>query len=646
MSGRSRHILALWIAILAAQRLSAQQPEVDAQVDRSNIYLGDTVVYVVDVRNVEDAPAPTLAIPDGCKVEPGEVSSLDSSSVTIINGRVTQRSSFGRRFSYRITPTAGGDVEIGSPAVTIDGREIRGPRVRLRVVEPQEQDYVILHSRIERTGRYPLQPFTITLRLFVRAAPPPYSGKPPLELLTNAPSLDVPWGREEPPDGLRAESLSTWLNPLVARSQRGEAPGFHINDITPSRSPFSIFDQPRMLVFDLGGRKATEEDVADVERLVGKSHRYYVYELTREFEPRRSGTFELQPTSVKGTFVSGARNGRLQGEPVFDLGGGATVVVDEPPLEGRPASWSGAFGSRFELSAELAPTRVRVGDPMALTLSLRGRGNVEEIRPPDLAADAAMTERFRVQDPTRDVVDGRALFTYSLRPVSAEVTGLPAIPFSYFDLDKERYVTVHSDPVGVVVDRIDSLSGGDIVTGEVGGSRRDVSRADGLFGNITDPREVTDDRVHLARHGAFLGGLAVAYLGLALLLTRRRRLRDDPLRVRRREARSRAMERVAAAEQQLASGALDDGAGQLREAFGGLVSAAAGVPEAGITVREVDEHLDRIGVADDLRDRVASILEACDGLRYGGGAPSVLDLRPAETLRELAEALRSRGTLR
>lgn len=629
---------ALFAVLALAQ---SGQPGLSATLDRDNIYLGDSAIYTVEVSNVESVSEPMLALPQSIAVEKSGDQSLNQSSVFIVNGQVRRSETIGHRYTYRLTPKAGGDIELPGPVMVVGGREIKGPTLKLHVVEPQAQEYVILHTRIERTGRFPLQPFRAVLRIFVKVAPPPKSNDPPLSFV-RPPALNIPWATVVP-EGLSAAAYEEWLSPLLVR---GDPVGFTINELTTGRNdPFQLFNQARQAVFDLRGRRARAEDVTDVPALAGRETRYFVYSLTREFEPRRAGTFELQPTSVKGTFVSGIHNGRMAGELVFDLGGGATVTVDEPPIEGRPAGWSGAVGSRFSLRAELAPVRVRVGDPMTLTLALSGLGNIEQVKSPDLAADPELAAAFRVQNPTRELVDGSPLFTYSVRPVADSVTALPSIGFSYFDLDKERYVTVRSEPIPVVVDRIDSLAGGDIVTGTRSHGAREVTRADGLFGNVTDPREVRDDRPIIAYHAATLCGLSVAYALTAWLVGRRRRLLGDPVRIRRREAPGRARERVAKAENTLRSGAIGEGAEQLRLALSGLVADASGVPEAGLTAREVADHLTRLGAASDTRDKVAALLNACEGMRYGGGDAAAFLAGARPLVDRLIAELKANGDL-
>lgn len=53
------------------------------------------------------------------------------------------------------------------------------------------------------------------------------------------------------------------------------------------------------------------------------------------------------------------------------------------PLDGRPDSFIGAIGS-FTVVSELSPTTARVGDPLTLAITLKGKGLLSDAQPPRL----------------------------------------------------------------------------------------------------------------------------------------------------------------------------------------------------------------------------------------------------------------------
>jgi hypothetical protein len=112
---------------------------------------------------------------------------------------------------------------------------------------------------------------------------------------------------------------------------------------------------------------------------------------------------------------------------------------------------------------------------------------------------------------------------------------------------------------------------------------------------------------------------------------------------RRRAAPGRARQRLRAAQAEIEADHGREGAEQLGAAVVGLVADMAGQPEAGMTSREVEGQLDAWGVEHGLRQRIATLLETCDGARYGASADAVRglsDTAPA-LLEDLIRALKS-----
>ncbi len=131
--------------------------------------------------------------------------------------------------------------------------------------------------------------------------------------------------------------------------------------------------------------------------------------------------------------------------------------------DGRPESYIGAVG-RFRLSAKLSPQQVKTGDPMTLVLALSGEGALESAKAPDLSKNPAIAKNFKIYDATEQTKDGVRRFTYSLRPLTAEIKEFPPIEASYFDVQTERFDTLRTDPIPLEITAADKLAGRDIVS--------------------------------------------------------------------------------------------------------------------------------------------------------------------------------------
>jgi hypothetical protein len=148
----------------------------------------------------------------------------------------------------------------------------------------------------------------------------------------------------------------------------------------------------------------------------------------------------------------------------------STTLVDSDPVEldvkplpeaGVLPGFTGAVG-QFQIGpARLSATEVRVGEPVTLTLIVRGDGNLGRMTPPmlpKLTDWQGFPPEPTTLSPASIQLRGFASFDYTLIPLSPKITATPAIPFSYFDPVKKKYVdltfplmpiTVTPGPTGV-----------------------------------------------------------------------------------------------------------------------------------------------------------------------------------------------------
>jgi hypothetical protein len=312
-----------------------------------------------------------------------------------------------------------------------------------------------------------------------------------------------------------------------------------------------------------GGREVISNQIYDVRRWRGK-----VTALT-------AGHFKLAPTLQVGVLVENQRRSR---DPFF---GGAfdglfgrrevrpTGVPMEPlelevrplPAEGRPAGFAGAVG-QFEFDARVQPTELAAGEPVTVTLSLAGRGNLGLVSAPSLGAN----DQLRVYDAkliTEEVdaaaASGRKVYEQVLIPRSASVTSLPAVAFSYFNPESGRYETIQRGPFTLrvsassneasrIVQAVDSATPGAqrVMLGTDIGYLKPAPRE---WTTAWQPAWITRPAVLAAQ------AIPPVALGLLALVVRRRSaLARDVRRTRRAQAPRSARAALADAEQALRRG--------------------------------------------------------------------------------------------
>ncbi|MEO2030510.1 MAG: BatD family protein [Planctomycetaceae bacterium] len=631
-------ILLPMMFLVTAENAVAQSSELIVEIDRQQIYEGESFVYQITLNHVENPSPPVLAGFDEFEITSLGERSLNSSQITIINGRRSEIIRRGRQYNYRLTPKTSGTLTIPSPSASVDGETLTGREIVVRVMPPENQNTVLLDYGVDRATVYPTQPFTVKLVIAVKELPDPESTRDPLTVQSSAPALSISWldDNQLPEDLQPQRGWKEILEPIMSR--RGH--GFKINSIGSS-SAFSFFEN-RAAGFHPSPRKAVRKDSE------GNDISYREYELRRTFIPQRSGTFNMGPVSVKGTFANSIENGRLIGADLYAVAKNVAVTVKDVPTAGRPKSWVGAVGV-LTVDAELVPLTVRVGDPMTLTITLSGQGNLEDTRPPQIAEIPNVAERFRTYDATEETFGQTRKFVYSLRPLTTDVTEFPALPISYFNVETEQYVTVKTDPVAITVNEAERLSAAEIVASEGSpdsSSNGPQTSAGGVFANVSGLHELRNERIRPPRWFAGWGITLGGCFGLSIGIRRVRQRRSDPALKRQRGAPALAEARLNEAESQLQSGDSGAGCDCIHRAIAGVTAAWAGIPDGGLTARDVAQQLHRLGVDSALARNAEELLEACDAARYGAAGKDNLRLldEARQLVGKIIGALRRQGS--
>jgi hypothetical protein len=141
--------------------------------------------------------------------------------------------------------------------------------------------------------------------------------------------------------------------------------------------------------------------------------------------------------------------GRLQA-------GDAELDDFEPPVAGRPESFSGFIGA-YHIAVRVAPAEVAVEDPVVLTVSVTGTGPANRLpqRPLLRLLAPALDKDFHVQDlPEKDHHDKSSQtwdFVYQLRPRRLDVTRVPALKLWYYDPAYRRYQPSYATAIKLTV---------------------------------------------------------------------------------------------------------------------------------------------------------------------------------------------------
>ena len=338
---------------------------------------------------------------------------------------------------------------------------------------------------------------------------------------------------------------------------------------------------------------------------------YHVVELRTVLFPSVVGTIAIDAAVLEVSTGAAGTSSRLESP---------SVAVDVRPLPaGAPASFTGGVG-RFEISASAGAATARVNDPVHLTVSVSGEGNIEALPDPDWPEFAGWRViESPVQFDSRVVagqVTGSRIYEIALVPEAAGEFTIPEIPYPHFNPDLEQYVQAAAAPMDVSVAGVDDTPPvppvlADAATDEEGEEMRPIKpvptslrlAGTGLTGNL-----------------AYWGAWALplfAILG-AVAWRRRQAAREATLAEDlRRNARARAQSAFA---RDMSSGR------DLRIAAAGAVrlflADRLGTSSGGLTRDELSRRLRDAGAQPDLVHRVSDVLSAGEVANFTPADPT------------------------
>ena len=174
----------------------------------------------------------------------------------------------------------------------------------------------------------------------------------------------------------------------------------------------------------------------------------YIAQVPRARPQRRQRSmFDLFDDSIFGDQLFAVNQRFKATAPAIEL------EVKPLPVTGRPENFSGAVGD-FKFTAEGAPKRVKIGDPVTMTLEVTGRGNFDRMEAPTLLDTAGWRSyppsgNFKADDDLG--MSGTKTFSMALIPETKK-TAMPRYEFVYFDPEREKFVTLKSAPTPLAVE--------------------------------------------------------------------------------------------------------------------------------------------------------------------------------------------------
>lgn len=367
-------------------------------------------------------------------------------------------------------------------------------------------------------------------------------------------------------------------------------------------------------------------DSNNQEELIIQNTRYLKVPIRRYFlYPLTAGEHTIEPLTLTCEVRVGGRLGFFaQGRESVVTSSPITVKVNPLPQEGKPDIFDGAVG-QFSLNSHVEETSVNEGSTITLSVSLSGYGNIRNAPPPVLPD----LSKFDTFDPTKDEsisvqadgIAGTVKYTHVLLPHDTNANKIGPVRFAYFDPQNLEYVTLHTEPVELIV--FPSQRNGTRMSTS-GANRRIITRTGEDFRYIAvTPAALATVYLPLFRSAGYW---FILMLPLALMITvwfYQRHLdflMQHPDLVRRSNAPKRAEKLLAEARKAVEEQNGLQTYAALSKAVNDYISNRWNIASAGLTGDELKMILLKQSIPETTSDSVLELLQSCDAARFSGGA--------------------------
>lgn len=542
---------------------------VRAGVSASAVYVGDTLIYTIEVQNAEPDAPPAIPAREGAGFEAEYLSQQNKSfsSTVIVNGEITQRSEVSYVLFYRITPLRAGEFRIPPVEVRAGDAVLRTEPVPFRVVGASERQDLRASLSASSEAPYVGQPIEIELEVLIE------SGSSINNVVFTLPGLDERFSTQE------------------TRSRRGRR----------SRAGFEFLGAPAEI---------------SVDQVTVDGQQFDRIRASRTIVGGEPGSATLGPGVWICDFTPPrSRRGARVAVPSNEL----RIDVQGLPEEGRPSDFSGLIGE-YRISASATPTSVRIGDPIRFELTLEGPGDLRRVPAPEIADMPGFDSGFRLanRDAERQLGDGRVTFRYVVRAITDAIDAIPSVVLNSFDPASGEYALIETDPIPLEVQpsKVVTAVDGESFSKPATEAQRLESAPRTLAANregavlLESGGFELADAVRSPLVIAMVAAPPAAYFALLVAVALRRRGERQPVRIDAAPAARRAAAELKRSPCPPAEA--------IRSAFVLYEALRSARP---IEVVTPGEALERVRQEQpEIAERAAALLSACEASRFGGRA--------------------------
>ena len=565
------------------------------------------VSYTVNQRS-RDLRAPEFTDFD---VLSGPYSST-SSSTSFVNGKRT--SSFEQTYTYMLMATKEGTFTIGPASVKVDGEQVQSNGVRIQVLPADEQPQQ--HQ----------------------------------SAVSNQQSAN---SQQQRANSQNASSENLFVRTIASKTRVHEQEALMITyklyfanvDVAQMTNNIKFPEFTGFLQQDL----EQGEIQTELEHYNGRNYQTAVLKRTILY-PQHSGDIKIDPASFE--FVLRVQT-QQRVRSIFDdffgtytnvtkavTAPGVTIHVSALP-SGKPAGFSGGVG-KFTFTPSISQTELQANEAVTIRLDISGSGNMKLLKTPAIdwpegfePYDPKVTNNFKT---TTAGVSGTKSIEYLAIPRSAGEYTIPAVRFSYFDIDDKAYKTLSTPEYTIRVKRgAGSANNGQAEENAVISytQKEDIKQlgTDIRYIDTKAPKKSTEYSVQNTDL-IWLWYVIPLLIAIVLLIVLRKQIKEasDLTRMRYKRANKVAQKRLKAAAAALKANDKNTFYAEIERAAWTYLSDRLSIPTADLNKENIASILAQKGVSETLIAEVKNVLSTAEFARYAPGTDHAMnDLYTATT---------------
>ena len=556
----------LFIAIfLGLSNLSLAQVTFEASASRTKLGINERLR--VDFQMNEDGDNFQPPAFEGFRVVGGPNQSVS-------NRWVNGQRSYSKTYSYYLEPTRRGNFTIGQAEITIQGETYKTVPISIEVTEAVDtptdgdnaeliaSDNLHLVAEVSNSNPYLNEPITVVYKLYVS----------------------------------ERISVSNWRE----------------------------IDNPTY-----GDFWSQNIDIRDLPVQLGefRGQPYRFVELRKTIlYPQKTGELEIEPLALSVSVEVPTERRSFFGSRIFTTvdktiaAGSRTINVKPLPTEGRPPDFTGAVGRDFKFDVTTDKTSLDATESLQAEVKVSGRGNMKLFSLPSLSVPSSIElydpEHVENVQTNLGGMQGSIVDRYTLVPGAKGDYPIPALSFSYFDLNTESYRTLTSDEILI------NVESGPVVAGGTNNSPSSVGKvpvvADANFRYIklnTVLRPIGSSSFHGSLLFWSLMALPVLLIPVLIFIGKKREAFANDLRANKiRKADRLARRYLSEAKKNLGDQKIFYES--LERALHNFLKAKLHIPTSEMSKEHIEGLLAKKGVQEDSIANFVQILKNCEQARY------------------------------